>query len=412
VELPWCQRHITSAWRLQSRLEGEVETLKRVNATLQATSEEALAAADHRTGVLQQQVAALQQQMQQQMQHAESNVQVVVAEYERRMSALTTAVQVTKQELMQRQVKVKDLTGVVAREQARANTARAEAADAQSKLNASLLATRQLERKLQAVVALARNATAKSARLTAELERANAKIEDLQKRSCHDSNTQQLEDKMTIEKLRTANEAAEESLKFYVDWLPKMNQKDDMRRAELSQKAGEITRLKETMAKLHKEVQGKALQIEAMEEDKRKMKGSLTHEIRRLEEGAADAAAAAARVRHELEEARAEKAQVKAQLIDAKVDIVRERSKATADLREKIRCLELDLTSAHHDVASLRRQNSHLQEKNESLHDETVRSLLVALVKTDQLEELKARQSGQRQAVKAGTAASAAMLSG
>lgn len=86
------------------------------------------------------------------------------------------------------QVKVKDLTGVVAREQARANTARAEAADAQSKLNASLLATRQLERKLQAVVALARNATAKSARLTAELERANAKIEDLQKRSCHDSN--------------------------------------------------------------------------------------------------------------------------------------------------------------------------------------------------------------------------------
>ncbi|GIM14323.1 hypothetical protein Vretimale_17204, partial [Volvox reticuliferus] len=117
----------------------------------------ALAAADHRTGVLQQQVAALQQQMQQQMQHAESNVQVVVAEYERQMSALTTAVQVTKQELMQRQVKGKDLAGVVAREQARANTARAEAADAQSKLNASLLATRQLERKLQAAMVKVRS---------------------------------------------------------------------------------------------------------------------------------------------------------------------------------------------------------------------------------------------------------------
>ncbi|GIL88674.1 hypothetical protein Vretifemale_16596, partial [Volvox reticuliferus] len=397
---------------LQSRLEGEVETLKRVNATLQATSEEALAAADHRTGVLQQQVAALQQQMQQQMQHAESNVQGVVAEYERQMSALTTAVQVTKQELMQRQVKGKDLAGVVAREQARANTARAEAADAQSKLNASLLATRQLERKLQAAMAVASAATAKSARLTAELERANSRIEDLQKTIRNECNTQQRENEMTIKTLGTAKEAAEESLKFYVDWFRKMNQKDDMRRAELSQKAEEITRLKETMAKLDKEMQGKALQIEAMEEDKRKMKGSLTHEIRRLEEGAADAAAAAARVRHELEEARAEKARVKAQLIDAKVDIVRERSKATADLREKIRCLELDLTSAHHDVASLRRQNSHLQEKNKSLHDETVRSLLLALVKTDELEELKARQSGQRQAVKAGTAASAAMLSG
>ncbi|GIM14322.1 hypothetical protein Vretimale_17204, partial [Volvox reticuliferus] len=92
------------------------------------------------------------------------------------MSALTTAVQVTKQELMQRQVKGKDLAGVVAREQARANTARAEAADAQSKLNASLLATRQLERKLQAAMAVASAATAKSARLTAELERANSRL--------------------------------------------------------------------------------------------------------------------------------------------------------------------------------------------------------------------------------------------
>ncbi|GLI62145.1 hypothetical protein VaNZ11_004715, partial [Volvox africanus] len=113
VELPWFQQRVTSAWRLQSRLEVEVGTLKTVIEALQASSEEALAAAGQRTEVLQLQMAALQQQTQ----LAEANVRVLQADHEQQVSMLTSrlrsAEQVAQQERSQWRVSL--LAGGLAR---------------------------------------------------------------------------------------------------------------------------------------------------------------------------------------------------------------------------------------------------------------------------------------------------------
>ncbi|GIL89200.1 hypothetical protein Vretifemale_17044, partial [Volvox reticuliferus] len=382
VELPWCQRHITSAWRLQSRLEGEVETLKRVNATLQATSEAALVAADQRTEVLQQQVAALQQHMQ----HVESNMQV-------------------------KEVNILDLNGVVAREQARDNTAEVEVAAADSELEAALLTTTEkLQQQLQCELEAAATAAAESATLSKDLQAMISEVEVL----CNNSReweTTEVENAAIIQRTR---KNVEEELGVHRDYVAKMNQQEGMHLAEVIRKEEEITRLKEKMARQAKKMQDKKMQIEAMEEDTREMKASLTHEIRRLEalltctkESAADATAAVARVRRELKEEQIEKAHLLGQLIDAKIDIVRERSKVTADFREIIRCLELELTCASNDVASLRdEEDSHFQEESKFL-DEAMRSLWGNWSRME--ADLRALRRGQLQAIQAATAANGAM---
>ncbi|GIL46189.1 hypothetical protein Vafri_3237 [Volvox africanus] len=442
VELPWCQRGITSAWRLQSMLEGEVGTLKTVIEALQASSAEALAAADQRTEALQQQVEALQQQVQ----LAEANVQVIKAEHEQQVSTLTTrlatAEQVAEQERSQWRVNEEI---IMTDAQARVCTAEAKAAIAQSKLKTELLTTEKLRRKVQAAMEAAIMDAVKSAQLGMDLQAAKSEIQMLHKEN-REWKAKEVDMRSMISCADTRKEALEVELKALQNALAERNEQEGHQlRAEVENKDFEIGRLKEEMARQDKIMQDTARQVEAMEKDKCTMKDNLTEKIHRLEhlvsctekraayatadyhgamkivarlklqltqdnlteeihrlehlvscteKRAADATAdydgamrMVARLKLQLAqvwegkaeawalraEALGEKEELKAQLVEAKVTIARERSLARVDRREEIRCLKVEL----------RRTNEAWSRRCEELEDALWRRELQAARRTD-----------------------------
>ncbi|GIL46160.1 hypothetical protein Vafri_3213 [Volvox africanus] len=436
VELPWCQRGITSAWRLQSMLEGEVGTLERVIEALQASSAEALAAADQRTEALQQQVEALQQQVQ----LAEANVQVIKAEHEQQVLTLTTrlatAEQVAEQERSQWRVNEEI---IMTDAQARVCTAEAKAAIAQSKLKTELLTTEKLRRKVQAAMEVASMDAVKSAQLAMDLQAEKPEIEMLHKEN-REWKAKEVDMRSLISCADTRKEALEVELKALQNALAERNEQEGHQlRVEVETKDFEIGRLKEEMARQDKIMQDTARQVEAMEKDKCTMKihrlehlvsctekraayatadyhgamkivarlklqltqDNLTEEIHRLEhlvscteKRAADATAdydgamrMVARLKLQLAqvwegkaeawalraEALGEKEELKAQLVETKVTIARERSLARVDRREEIRCLKVEL----------RRRNEAWSRRCEELEDALWRRELQAARRTD-----------------------------
>ncbi|GLI65747.1 hypothetical protein VaNZ11_009347 [Volvox africanus] len=354
AKLPWFQRRVTSAWRLQSRLEVEVGTLKTVIEALQASSEEALAAADQRTEVLQLQMAALQQQTQ----LAEANVRVLKAEHEQQVSMLTShlrsAEQVAQQERSQWRVKEEVIRTDA---QARVCTAEAKAACAHSKLKTEILTTEKFRQEVQAAMEAATMDAAKSAQLAMDLQAAKSEIEVLHK----ESREWKAREEDMCSKLRAfARRNEQEGQEF---------------RVELENKDFELDFLRAKMARQEKIVQDTALRVQAMEKDNCAMKENLTEEIGRLkhlvtctEKRAADATAdydgamrMVARLKLQLSEvwagkasawsiraeATAENVELRAQLVEAKVTIARERSLARVDRREEIRCLKLELRNVN-----------------------------------------------------------------